>query len=78
MGFFDHYDPSDTDSETEEDKGKRNCSEILGFIGYTFLILLIVLNLDFLLSTYSASPGLVNWNSHKLSHAAVHKVSGVL
>lgn len=68
MGFFEHYDPNDDDDCTcceddESDERERKCSDLFGLFGYTVLVLLIVLNLDLLLSTYNANSGLVNWNS---------------
>ena len=59
----------------EHNQGWRN-SDALGVLGYTLLILLIVLNTDFLLSAYNPRFGLVNWNAYLTSSGPdLYKVS---
>ncbi|KAF1978980.1 hypothetical protein BU23DRAFT_563841 [Bimuria novae-zelandiae CBS 107.79] len=68
LGFFDHYDPNEDDGEAyEEDERVRNGFDILGLLGYTLLVLLVGLNLDFLLSTFNVNTGLVNWGAYSKS-----------
>lgn len=61
--------------ENEEDR-ESTISDALGLLGYTLLVLLIVLDVDFLLSTYNPRLGLVNWNAYLTSaRTDVYKVS---
>lgn len=61
---FGHFDSYDNGEEIEQGWSYFN---ILSFTGYTLLVLLIVLNLDFLLSAYNENTGLVEWDSHEVN-----------
>ena len=64
QSFFDYYDPKEDGDEEDEHERGRTCFEALSFLGYTLLVMLVVLNFDFLLSTFNASSGMVNWNAY--------------
>ncbi|KAF2440003.1 hypothetical protein P171DRAFT_476378 [Karstenula rhodostoma CBS 690.94] len=61
LGNFEHFDHWE---HGEHDEHGWTWTDILSFTGYTLLVLLIVLNLDFLLSAYDANTELAKWNSH--------------
>ncbi|OAG02211.1 uncharacterized protein CC84DRAFT_1262206, partial [Paraphaeosphaeria sporulosa] len=61
---YEHVDNHESGEEFEQGWSWTN---ILSFTGYTLLVLLIVLNLDFLLSAYNANAGLVKWDDHGVS-----------
>ncbi|KAF9732525.1 hypothetical protein PMIN03_011233 [Paraphaeosphaeria minitans] len=53
--------------EGEDTEQGWSWNDILSFTGYTLLVLLIVLNLDFLLGAYNANAGLLKWDGHRES-----------
>lgn len=69
---FEHCEDSDDDDEQE-----WSWSDILGFAGYTLLVLLIVLNLDFLLNAYNANTGFGKWDVRRTNASSPgREVSG--
>lgn len=68
LGFWGEHHPNDDDDELDKDHREKesgiSAANVLGLLGYTLLILLIVLNVDFLLSTYNMGSGLVDWDTY--------------
>ncbi|KAJ4351823.1 uncharacterized protein N0V89_007167 [Didymosphaeria variabile] len=61
LGNCEHFDHCENGEQNENEK-EWEWSDILSFIGYTLLVLLIVLNLNFLLSAYRSNAGLMKWD----------------
>ena len=78
LGFWGEDRLDEDDGKLDDGNGEIRSAisgaDVLGFIGYMLLILLIVLNVDFLLSTYNKGSGLVNWDTY--STRSDYEVSG--
>jgi hypothetical protein len=62
LGDCKHSDHCESDEQSEHES---SWSKMLSFTGYTLLVLLIMLNLDFLLSAYNVNAGVVKWDSRR-------------
>lgn len=57
-----HFDTYESDEDNEQG---WSWGDILSFTGYILLVMLIVLNMDFLMSAYNGNAGLLRWDGYR-------------